>query len=338
MNDSLATAAAKQQLEQFATDVERTALQVAQRVVGNRDVVRLCLTALLARGHILLEGAPGLGKTLLARTLAEVLSLNFSRVQFTPDLMPADITGTTMLLEGKHAEGNPGRSLSFIRGPVFTNILLADEINRGTPKTQSALLEAMQEGAVTVGRERHIIEAPFFVVATQNPIEMHGTYPLPEAELDRFLFKVSLPSPTAEDLHRILDLTTQNATAVAFAPLARERVNALQDLVWQVPLAPSIKDFAVRLVQATHPDRSHIAAIGKHVRYGVSPRGAQALVLGAKVKALCEGRATPSFADVRAMLRPAFMHRLLLSFAGEAEGATVEGLLADIEQQTPERL
>ncbi|MDX2022703.1 MAG: MoxR family ATPase [Deltaproteobacteria bacterium] len=323
----------EQEVQRFASDVERIADQVAQRVVGNREVVRLCLTALLARGHVLLEGVPGLGKTLLARTVAEALNLSFARVQFTPDLMPADITGTTMLFDG-----NAGRALTFVPGPVFTNILLADEINRGTPKTQSALLEAMQEGAVTVGRERHVIEAPFIVVATQNPIEMHGTYPLPEAELDRFLFKVSLPSPSADELHRILDLTTQTAATVALSALPRERVLAMQELVWQVPLAPSVKDFAVRLVQATHPERSHMAAVKQHVRYGVSPRGAQALVLGAKVKALCEGRATPSFVDVRAMLRPAFAHRLLLSFAGEAEGATVEGLLAQIEQQTPERV
>ena len=323
----------KAELEQFAIHVERTAAQVAQRVVGNHDVVRLCLTALLARGHVLLEGAPGLGKTLLARTLAEALNLDFARVQFTPDLMPADITGTTML-----SESSQGRSFSFVPGPVFTNILLADEINRGTPKTQSALLEAMQEGAVTVGRERHVIAAPFIVVATQNPIEMHGTYPLPEAELDRFLFKVSLPSPTAEELHRILDLTTQHTGSVAFAPLPRERVKAMQDLVWQAPLAPSVKDFAVRLVQATHPERSSVASVRKYVRYGVSPRGAQAVVLGAKVKALCEGRATASFADVRAMMPPAFAHRVLLSFAGEAEGTTVEALLSEIEQQTPERV
>jgi MoxR-like ATPase len=322
-------------LSAFHTDFQNLVRQIQQRVVGHADIVADTVAALLARGHVLLEGAPGLGKTLLVRTLAECLDLSFARIQFTPDLMPADIIGTTVMSE---THGPSRFTLQFQEGPLFTHVLLADEINRGTPKTQSALLEAMQEGAVTVGRERRVLPRPFFVLATQNPIEMEGTYPLPEAELDRFLFKLLVASPSAEELHEILDRTTGITPQWTGERLTEGRLHQLSQLVRELPVARPVKDYVVRLVQATHPERSAVADWARWVRYGASPRGAQALLLGAKIKALRRGSPSASFADVRATVPAALRHRLILTFEGDAHTASVDQLLAEVVKATPELL
>ena len=327
----------EEEVASFQRDWRHLREQIGRRIVGQDGLIEQVLVALFADGHVLLEGVPGLGKTTLVRTLADALGCPFARVQFTPDLMPADITGTNILVEGPSPEGRTERRLVFQKGPVFTSLLLADEINRATPKTQSALLEAMQEGAVTVGRETFPLPSPFWVLATQNPLDMEGTYPLPEAQLDRFFFKVVVAAPSRAELHAILDRTTgPNANEMGLATLAPERLAALRALVRRVPLARPMQDLAVRLVEASHPDRSRVAALRGRVRLGASPRGAQALVLAAKVRALAAGRPTPSFDDVRAYALPALRHRLLLSFEGEAEGgadALVAALLAGVPDE-----
>jgi MoxR-like ATPase len=321
------------EVERFREDLGRVHAEVGRRLVGQESTLDGVLTALLAGGHVLLEGVPGLGKTLLVRTLAEALDLAFARIQFTPDLMPSDVTGTYILMD---SDGGGGRRLEFQRGPVFANLVLADEINRATPKTQSALLEAMQEQAVTVGKVTHPLPPPFFVLATQNPIEMEGTYSLPEAQLDRFFFKLRVPYPAREELHAILERTTGADDAPVTPVLGRERLLELRALVRQVPIARPIQDYAVRLVEATHPGPGAPAAVGKLVRYGSSPRGAQALVLAAKIAALRSGRLTPSFEDVRQAAVPALAHRVLLSFEGEAEGTRPEDLVREIVAAVPE--
>jgi MoxR-like ATPase len=296
---------------------------VAGTLVGHGAVVDQVLTAFFAGGHVLLEGVPGLGKTLLVRTLARAVGCRTARVQCTPDLMPADITGTTVLVEQVGR-----RELAFRPGPVFTHILLADEVNRATPKTQSALLEAMEERSVTAAGTTRPLEAPFHVLATQNPIEMEGTFPLPEAQLDRFLLKVLLEPPRGEDLLRILDRTTGAPVPVPAAVLDPARVVALQALAREVVLEGPARAAVVALVEATHP-RSATAPpeVRRFVRHGASPRGAQALALGAKVGALAAGRIHVSVDDVRAVARPALRHRVLLNFEGEAEGTSVESIL-----------
>ena len=298
--------------------------QALQSVVLGQDaVVAQVVTALVAGGHVLLEGAPGLGKTLLVRTLADALHLQFSRVQFTPDLMPADITGTNIVVE----EGGQ-RAFRFQRGPVFTNILLADEINRATPKTQSALLEAMQEGGVTVAGIRHALPDPFFVLATQNPIEMEGTYPLPEAQLDRFLMKVLVPFPKHADLARVIDLTTGRAAARITPCLDAVRLLEMRALAREVIVAPQLRDLTAALVLATHPREAKAPeGVRRFVRYGASPRAGQALVLCAKVIALREGRGHVDLADLSACAHPTLRHRLILNFEGEAAGITSDQLV-----------
>jgi MoxR-like ATPase len=319
-------------VDRFASDVSALETAIGARIVGQRPVVEGVVDALLAGGHVLLEGVPGLGKTALVRALAEALDLTFSRVQFTPDLMPADITGTNIIVE----DAGGGRRFEFQPGPVFANILLADEINRATPKTQSALLEAMQDRSVTVGRHSHELAPPFFVLATQNPVELEGTYPLPEAQLDRFLFKLRVGAPSREELHAILDRTT-GAPPVAMKPiLDRARVLELQRLIREVPVARPVQDFAVRLIEASHPTSSSITEIRKYLRFGSSPRGAQAIMLAAKVRALRERRFSPSFADVRAVATPSLRHRLLLNFDGEAEAIDTDVLVATLLDRTPE--
>jgi MoxR-like ATPase len=315
----------------FRSDLDRLAREIGQRLVGQGEIVEGVIAALLAGGHVLLEGVPGLGKTLLVKTLAQALELSFSRIQFTPDLMPADVVGTNMIVES-----GAERRFEFQRGPIFANLILADEINRATPKTQSALLEAMQEQSVTVSKQTYALAPPFFVLATQNPIEMEGTYPLPEAQLDRFFFKLRVEVPGNADLHAILDRTTGALDPVVRPVLGRARLLELRDLVRQVPVARPVQDYIVRLVEATHPARSSVARVRKLVRYGSSPRGAQAVILAAKIRALVDGRFAPSFDDVRRAATPALRHRVLLNFEGEAEGVSTDGLLAEILVALPE--
>jgi MoxR-like ATPase len=318
-------------VDAFRADLDRLLSEVARRMVGQADIAGAVASALLAGGHVLLEGVPGLGKTLLVRTLAQALDLTFSRVQFTPDLMPADVVGTNLIVE----EGGQ-RRFAFQRGPIFAHVVLADEINRATPKTQSALLEAMQEQSVTVGKETHSLPAPFFVLATQNPIEMEGTYPLPEAQLDRFTFKLRVEAPAREDLHAILDRTTGVEEPSVRAVLGGPRLLEMRALVRQVPVARPIQDYVVRLVEATHPARSAIPEVKRFVRYGSSPRGAQSVLLAAKIEALRAGRFAPSLADVHKVAVPALRHRVLLNFEGEAEGVSADALIAGILAALPE--
>jgi len=324
----------------FRADVDRLVTEVGRRLVGQREALDGVVTALLAGGHALLEGAPGIGKTLLVRALADALELSFARIQFTPDLMPSDVTGTHILVEGDGAGGaGGGRRLEFQRGPIFANLVLADEINRATPKTQSALLEAMQEQSVTIGKTTHALPVPFFVLATQNPIEMEGTYPLPEAQLDRFFFKIQVTYPDRDQLHAILDRTTGEREATVRPVWSAARLLELRAIVRQVPVARPIQDYAVRLVQATHAGPGALPAVARAVRFGSSPRGAQALVLAAKIAALRDGRLTPSFEDVRRAVEPALAHRILLSFDGEADGTRpadiVRAIVAAIAEDPP---
>jgi len=315
----------------FRADLDRLLAEIGRRLVGQSEVAGAVVSALLAGGHVLIEGVPGLGKTLLVRALAEALELTFSRVQFTPDLMPADIIGTNLIVDDPG-----GRRFEFQRGPIFAQVVLADEINRATPKTQSALLEAMQEQSVTVGKQTYPLPPPFFVLATQNPIEMEGTYPLPEAQLDRFTFKLRVEFPPRADLHGILDRTTGAEPPAIRAVLGRDRLLEMRALVRQVPVARPVQDYVVRLIEATHPTRAPIPDVKRFVRYGSSPRGAQAIILAAKIEALRAGRFAPSFADVRRVALPALRHRVLLNFEGEAEGVTsdvvVERLLAALPE------
>jgi MoxR-like ATPase len=304
-------------------------------VVGHEVLIEQVFAALVCGGHCLLEGVPGLGKTLLVRSLGEVLNLSFSRIQFTPDLMPADITGTNVLVE----EPSGRKLLDFQRGPIFAHIVLADEINRATPKTQSALLEAMQEQSVTIGGKVHLLESPFMVLATQNPIEMEGTYPLPEAQVDRFFFKLLVSYPSRDDLGRIADLTTAAPSPSLEKVLDGDRLLNIRAAVREVPLAVAVKDYAVGLILATHPQGdASVPLAQKYVLYGASPRGLQSLILAAKARALLSGRPNVSFEDIRAVALPALRHRLILNLAGEAEGITAEKVLEEVLQRVPEVL
>jgi MoxR-like ATPase len=301
--------------------------EVEKVIVGHREIINHVLIGMFAGGHVLLEGVPGLGKTLLVKTLAEGVDLSFSRIQFTPDLMPADIIGTNIIVEDADAR----RHFQFQQGPIFAHLLLADEINRATPKTQSALLEGMQESAVTVGGISRPLPSPFFVLATQNPIEMEGTYPLPEAQLDRFFFKLRVRYPAIEELNRIIDRTTQSRATAVDRVMFGTQVLAFRELIREVPVASHVRDLASTIVMATHPQWEHAPDVTRRfVRYGASPRGAQALVLGAKVRALAEGRYNVSADDVRALVAPALRHRIILNFEGEAEGVDTDNLVAQI--------
>ncbi len=315
-----------QQAESLAEKMQEVRGEISKAIVGQVEVVDGVLIALLAGGHVLLEGAPGLGKTMLVRTLAQAVALKYSRIQFTPDLMPADVIGTAVVQES----GEGRKSLGFQPGPIFTNLLLADEINRATPKTQSALLEAMQEKQVTVAHTSHQLEEPFFVMATQNPLEMEGTYPLPEAQLDRFLFKLRVPFPGREDLHDILDRTTQGAAKVVISVVDGAQIMDMRQVVRTVPLAPHVQEYVVKLVLATHPEGRENLLANKYVRYGSSPRGAQTLILGGKVRALLDGRFNVSMEDIRALLLPALRHRIILNFEAQADGRTTDDLLDEI--------
>ncbi len=317
--------------EAFAERATAIEHEVGRVIVGQRELVRQTVTALLANSHVLLEGVPGLGKTMLVRTIADVIDCAFSRVQFTPDLMPADITGTNILIE---EEGR--RIFRFQPGPIFANLVLADEINRATPKTQSSLLEAMQEHQVTVARQRYPLDPPFFVLATQNPLEMEGTYPLPEAQLDRFLFKVHVPFPTEEDLITIIERTTGVDAPTAGKVCTAVEIVEMQRLARGVPIAPHVTAYAVSLLAATHPDQPRAPQIVReYVRYGGSPRGAQALVTAGKICALLDGRFNVSIDDIRAVALPALRHRVILNFEGEAEGITTEAVVRTILDAVP---
>ncbi len=317
--------------EAFAERAMAIEREVGTVIVGQRELVRQTVTALLANSHALLEGVPGLGKTMLIRTIGDVIDCSFSRIQFTPDLMPADITGTNILVE----EGG-SRIFRFQPGPIFANLVLADEINRATPKTQSSLLEAMQEHQVTVARQRYPLDAPFFVLATQNPLEMEGTYPLPEAQLDRFMFKVMVPFPSEDDLVTIIDRTTGADTPHASKVCSAADIVEMQRLARAVPIAPHVTAYAVSVLAASHPDQPRAPElVRRYVRYGGSPRGAQALVAGGKIYALLDGRFNVSVDDIRAVAMPALRHRLILNFEGEAEGITPEAVVRSILDAVP---
>jgi MoxR-like ATPase len=327
------TAAPPMPVSEFRAVVSRIEDEVATVMVGQADVVRDVLICLIAGGHALLEGVPGLGKTMLVRTLAESLDLYFSRIQFTPDLMPADITGTNILVEDPQG----GRQFAFQPGPVFANLLLADEINRATPKTQSALLEAMAEKTVTVANQIHSLQEPFFVLATQNPLEMEGTYPLPEAQLDRFFFKLVVPYPSGEDLTEIVRRTTAPAMPEAMKVADGAVIRQMGLLSRQVPIASSVTDYVVRMTLATHPGNAEAPdVVRRYVRYGVSPRGAQAIVLGSKIRALIEGRLNVAYDDVRAVAPPALRHRLILNFDAESSGVTADDVLGQLIASLPD--
>jgi MoxR-like ATPase len=317
----------EQRAQEFVSDFNALRNEIRKVIVGHDEVINHVLTGLFAGGHVLLEGVPGLGKTLLIKTLAESLDLTFSRIQFTPDLMPGDIMGTNMIVEDESER----KHFQFHRGPIFAHILLADEVNRATPKTQSALLEGMQEGAVTVSGHANPLPQPFFVLATQNPIEMEGTYPLPEAQLDRFLFKLRVQYPALEDLTEIINRTTQVREVNVQRVMTGPRALSFRELVREVPIAAHVRDLAAHIVLATHPqwERSP-EQTRRFVRYGASPRGAQALVLGAKVRALSEGRYNVSVEDLRAMALPSLRHRIILNFEGEAEAVDVDRLITQI--------
>jgi MoxR-like ATPase len=322
----------EQQIASFRQTWQNLRAEIGKVMVGADPIIEGTLTAILAGGHVLLEGVPGLGKTLLVRTLSDVLELSFSRIQFTPDLMPADILGTNMVMETPDGR----REFVFQRGPIFAHLILADEINRATPKTQSAMLEAMQEKQVTAGGELRKLAEPFFVLATQNPIDQEGTYPLPEAQLDRFFFKLIVGYPTAAELTEVLNRTTENARIRPDKVLDGAALLELQTLVRQVPVASHVKDYAVRLVLATHPKTDTAAAISnQYLRFGSSPRGAQCLILAGKVRALTQGRFNVSFDDIQAVALASLRHRLIPNFEAEAEGVTTDLIIAQVLKDVP---
>jgi MoxR-like ATPase len=324
----------QQRAEQFRQAYNKLYAEIAKVIVGHTDIVHGVLTCLFVGGHALLEGVPGLGKTLLVRTLSQAIDLNFNRIQFTPDLMPSDIIGTNIISEGIDGK----RVFSFQAGPLFAQIVLADEINRATPKTQSALLEAMQEHSVTVGGTIHRLQEPFFVMATQNPIEQEGTYPLPEAQLDRFFFKLIVNYSGRDEMATILDRTTRNEWPKAEKVMDGAEIRQWQELVREVLVAPPVQDYAIRLVLATHPQGEFATPdANKYIRFGASPRGAQALVLGGKVRALLEGRYNVSFEDIRRVYLPALRHRVLLNFEAQAENIPSDTVLAQILNEVKEK-
>ncbi len=320
-------------LEQFSETVQAIEREVRNVIVGQHEVVRSVLICILAERHALLEGVPGLGKTMLIRTMADALDLKFSRIQFTPDMQPADITGTDVLEDSEDGRTKVRR---FQPGPIFANLVLADEINRATPKTQSAMLEAMQEKTVTIANRSYPLEAPFFVLATQNPLEMEGTYPLPEAQLDRFMFKINVLYPTVDELIAIMDRTTGADTPTASKVADGKQVIALGKLALNTPIARHVSEYVARLIVATHPDDASAPEIVKqYVRYGASPRGAQALILGGKIHALLEGRFNVSFEDIEAVAAPALRHRILLNFEGMAEGIAPDTVIRAVTESLP---
>jgi MoxR-like ATPase len=303
--------------------------ELARVIVGQKELLRDTVTSLIAGGHMLLEGVPGLGKTLLIRSLGQALNLSFARIQFTPDLMPADIVGTNVIREEKGR-----REFQYQAGPIFASLVLADEVNRATPKTQSALLEAMQERTVTVGTETRSLPSPFFVLATQNPIELEGTYPLPEAQLDRFFFKALVPFPSEDEMLEIARRTTGEALPQLKAVANAESILAAQSVARKVPIGEHVLRYAGKLIAATHPDRTELDSVRRYIRFGASPRGLQTLVLGGKVRALLDGRYNVAFDDLAAVARPALRHRLFLQFEAEADGVTADQIITEILDNT----
>jgi len=334
MNESCDPREMPERVEEFRKAYGLVFREIGKVVVGASEIVHGVLTCLFVGGHALLEGVPGLGKTLLIRTLSEVLDLSFNRIQFTPDLMPSDILGTNIITETP--EGR--RAFQFQPGPIFAQIVLADEINRATPKTQSALLEAMQEKQVTAGGVVHKLQEPFFVMATQNPIEQEGTYPLPEAQLDRFFFKLLVHYATRDELSTIIDRTTTGHWPKAGKVIDGRDILKYQRLVREVLVAKPVQDYAIRLTLATHPGGEFAGSdANKYIRCGASPRGAQAIVLASKVRALLEGRYNVGFGDVKAVYLPALRHRLLLNFEAQAENIPADAILQEILKQVPEK-
>ena len=327
------SSAIDQQVVTFQEQFKRVKEEVSKVIVGYGEIIDGVIMSLLASGHVLLEGVPGLGKTKLVSTLSDVMHLKFSRIQFTPDLMPADITGTNVVQENTVGE----KFLDFQPGPIFSNILLADEVNRATPKTQSALLEAMEERSVTVGKTTHKLDSPFFVLATQNPLEMEGTYPLPEAQLDRFFMKLKVDYPTVESLHTIMNRTTKTEQPTVTRVLNKGEVLDMRKTVRAVPIARPVQDYAIRITMATHPQPPYAPALTmKYVRYGSSPRGAQALVIGGKIRALLSNRVHVSCDDIRSVAYGALRHRILLNFEGEAERVDTDRVIKEILESAPE--
>jgi MoxR-like ATPase len=321
------TTAVAEHIDLFRERFVRITQEVGKRIVGQEEIVASTVTSLLAGGHVLLEGIPGVGKTSLVHTLADVLHLNFSRIQFTPDLMPADIVGTNIVQENPHG----GTFFEFQQGPVFANVVLADEINRATPKTQSALLEAMQDMSVSVGRTTYKLDQPFLVLATQNPLEMEGTYPLPEAQLDRFFFKLKVEYPSEAAMHQILDRTTQLADLSVDRVCDGPEILEMRQFARSVPIARPVQAYAVRLTLGSHPDSPYATPLVKrYVRYGASPRAAQALVLAGKIHALTRGNAFVSVEDIRSAVLPALRHRVLLNFEGEAEQVSPDAIVSEL--------
>ena len=327
------TESTEEQVEQFQKDCGEIREQIGKMIVGHRAIIDGVIMVMFAGGNVLLTGVPGLGKTMLVRTLTEALGLDFSRIQFTPDLMPSDILGATIIAE----DDDGSKHFRFEQGPIFSHVVLADEINRATPKTQSAMLEAMQEKSVTIGNTTHALEPPFFVLATQNPLEMEGTYPLPEAQLDRFLFKLTVQFPDLEELHTIMDRTTRVETPQVEQAVDRKRILEMRQLVRSVPVARHVQDYALRLLQATHPEHDSAPEITRrYARFGSSPRGAQAILSTARVHALMHGRFNVSCEDIRHTAVPALRHRIILNFEGEAEGIDTDHILKAIVDEVPE--